>query len=162
MSKVDSRKYSEQELAEFERTMGIQLLDVYKRYIREVGAGVFSASKVSLLEDWCQPISPERLPPDFLRQPFSFHASWNDLTLKDPMAGWGAPYYDAMLFRGSMRIVNLGCEGYNLLVVSGDERGNVWCDERASFSKGIHPLEGDGGKRVTIEEYLSNWPNQQA
>src|SRR5262245_13393131 len=129
---MNKKRYSELELAGFERAMGINLPDAYRRYLKELGAG----SSLSPLEDWSQPHEPERLPRDFLQQPFPFTEAWNDVGLKDPRVGWNSAYYDDMLFRGSMRIKNLGAEGYHLLVVSGSERGNVWADERASFSKG--------------------------
>jgi hypothetical protein len=147
----------ERELLDFERTMGVLLPDAYRRYLREVGAGELNAQQgISLLEEWCQPSSPDELPADFLSQPFPFRESWNDLALLDLKAGWDAPYFDEMLFRGSMRIKNRGCEDYHLLVVSGDERGHIWCDERAGSKKGIYPLQRDGRRRVTVDEYLSS------
>ncbi len=153
---MSTQKYSTQELDDFERRTGITLPDAYRRHLCEVGAGQLNAQDgISLLEDWCQPSAPEDLSPDFLRQPFPFTDAWNDITLKDPKAGWNAPYYDEAHFRGSMRIKNIGCEGYHLLVVSGDERGNVWADERASYSKGIYPLRHEGCARMTINEYLA-------
>ena len=117
----------------------------------EVGAN----RNLSLLDEWCQPNLLGHFPEDFLRQPFPHTQGWNDITLKDKQKGWGAPYYDDMLWRGAMRIRNMGCESYHLLVVSGPERGNVWADERATSSKGIYPLPDGAERRVSIDDYLT-------
>lgn len=151
-----SRRYSEQELVEFERAMRIVLPDAYRQYLCQVGAGLFTPSKVSLLEDWCQPYAAEELPADFLAQEFPHNTTWNDMTLLREQAGGQSPYFDRMLFRGSMRIGNLGCEAYDLLVVSGPERGTIWWDERASSRAGIHPRTGPHGGRLRVEDHLAN------
>jgi hypothetical protein len=39
---------------------------------------------------------------------------------------------------GSMRIFHSGCTIYNVLVITGKERGHVWCDSRAE-GRGIFP-----------------------
>jgi hypothetical protein len=148
-------RYTDQQLDEFERSMSIRLPERYRLYMREVGAGQLGAvGFISMLEDWCQPEDPETQPRDFLSQPFPHTGPSNDLSLKDAKLGWGAPYYDDNLWRGAMRITDTGCESYHLLVVSGPEYGNVWSDERATASKGIFPLVGGEGGRVSIEEYL--------
>jgi hypothetical protein len=131
--------------------MHVTLPEAYRVYLMQVGWG----KRLSALEEWCQPYSSTELPGDFLSQPFPFREAWNDVGLKGPVAGWRAAYYDPLLFRGAMRIVNLGCEGYELLVISGAERGNIWSDHRADSSGGIYPLARHGRPRVTIAEYLA-------
>jgi len=158
VEKLATRKYTARELSAFEREMKVSLPEDYKRYLVEVGAGEFTRSKLSLLEDWCQPDSPQELPADFLSQPFPFEGTWNDLSLVDREMGWKAPYFDPLWYRGSMRIQNLGCESYRLLVVSGKERGNLWCDDRASSAKGIYPFTWGRRQRVTIGEFLQGRP----
>ena len=150
-----TRRYRDEELAAFEERIGIRLPSSYKAYLVQVGAGEFTGSKVSLLEEWCQPYSEEELPSTFLSTPFAFREAWNDRTLIDPALGWRAPYYDKLLFRGAMRIVNVGCETYYLLVVSGAEAGNMWCDDRAGTQSGIFPLSVLG-RRATFEDYIQN------
>jgi hypothetical protein len=149
------RKYSSGELAEFERTMRVELPEAYKRYLRDVGAGDGLGRGVSLLEDWCQPYSTDELQPGFLAEGFPHTEAWNDLALLDAKAGWRSKYFDASLFRGAIRICNLGCEAYHLLVISGTERANIWTDERVSAKKGIYPLSSPDGRRTTVAEYLS-------
>ena len=148
------RKYTLDELRGFEARMGVALPQAYRRYLTERGAGEDLRSKVSLLEDWCQPESEDEMPSGFLSRPFPWTDRWNDLTLVDPAEGWKARYYSAEWWQGSMRIQNLGCEAYRLLVITGQERGNIWCDERVSSGGGIFPLAWGKSPRVTIDELL--------
>lgn len=148
------RRYSSTELDDFENRKGVRLPSAYRQYLTEVGAGEFTVSRVSLLEEWSQPSHEQDLPPDFLSAAFPYREAWNDSQLLDDAKGWHAAYYDPLLFRGSMRIVNVGGEAYYLLVVSGDEYGNVWVDDRARSAAGIYPLQRPDGGRVTIRDYL--------
>jgi hypothetical protein len=155
MEVTSPRRYGEQELAAFETAMGVSLPPAYRRYLAVVGAGLQTGSMVCLLEDWCQPYFEGEMPKDFLLQPFPHGHAWNDRTLCDNAQGWQSAYFEKKWFCGSMRIGNLGCEGYDLLVVSGPERGNVWADERVSAGTGIFPRTGASGGRLSIWEYLS-------
>jgi hypothetical protein len=49
-----------------------------------------------------------------------------------------------------MRIHQSGCATYDLLVLTGKERGHVWCDSRAD-GRGIFPERPANGRgRVTF------------
>jgi hypothetical protein len=51
---------------------------------------------------------------------------------------------------GSMRIYHCGCAIYNVLVITGKERGHVWCDSRAD-GRGIFPERPPNGSgRLTF------------
>lgn len=147
------RVYAEEELLAFERAKGVSLPSAYRSYLLKVGAG----AKVSLLEDWCQPYSEAELPSDFLTQRFPHSAPWNDLRLLSPAHGWRSQYFDPLFFCGAIRIANLGCEAYRLLVVSGPERGNIWCDDRVRSNGGIYPIVSWRAKRLTVDRYLRRW-----
>ena len=155
-------RYNAEELGAFERAMRIELPAAYKAYLIDVGAGFMCGSRVALLAEWCEPYDSERLPGDFLAQPFPYAEAWNDVTVHDASKGWGSPYFDPWLCRGAMRAQSLGCDEYLLLVVSGPERGNMWHDARAvshiagsgGGQRGIFPKQSFGARRVTIEEYL--------
>ena len=60
--------------------------------------------------------------------------SWNDLS--DPER----EYFSAKQVCGSIRVRDLGCESYNLLVVSGPARGSVWLDARVD-GDGLRPVQ---------------------
>ena len=63
-----ARIYTAQELSAFEREMKVSLPEDYKRYLMDVGAGELTRSKISHIEDWCQPNTPEELPAGQVRQ----------------------------------------------------------------------------------------------
>jgi len=149
------KRYSPDELRQFEERMSVQLPSAYRQFLLEVGAGDFAFGEISPLEDWCQPYDEDELPKDFLARPFQFSTAWNDLTLLDRAAGWSSRYFDKLWFCGSMRIRNTGCEGYDLLVVSGPQRGAVWCDRRVSESQGIYPLQEAPDVPSTLAAYLA-------
>jgi hypothetical protein len=143
------KRYTPADLADFEQVMGVELPAAYKKYLCEVGAGEHDGrSGISLLEEWTT------FAYDFLSQEFPHTEAWNDLSLKNGRAGATPLYYDDGLYRGAIRMANTG-EAYHLLVLTGAERGNVWSDERVPESRGIYPLVGADGGRMTIEEYLA-------
>lgn len=151
------RLYTKQELVDFEERMGIILPEAYRDYLLRVGAGLYTRSKVCCLEEWCQPNVPSDLPDDFLRRNFPHTTKWDEKTIHDHELGWKSPYFDEKYWTGSMRIVNTGCEGYLLLVVTGPERGTIWIEDRACSFNGIYPYSKRGKPRVTIEEFLGNY-----
>ncbi|MFC7339702.1 SMI1/KNR4 family protein [Haloferula chungangensis] len=144
-------KYTEQKLAEFEQAWGIVLPAPYRNYLKEVGGGAGTRSAVDLLEDWSY--HPEDLPADFLQRQFPHSGPWNDRSLHSD-AGWRAPYFSDDLVCGSIRIRSTGCEGHDILIISGPLRGGVWHDDRACCGTGILPLTDDQNRRVEIGRYL--------
>jgi len=148
------RKYSQAEIAGFESQMGIILPKDYSDYLIRVGSGHYTISKVDYLENWCQPEDPSNLPPDFLQREFPHTSAWSETQLFVKAKGWNSEYFGKRHIQGSMRIVNYGCEGYYLLVVTGPERGNMWFDDRACHGTGITPLCNRFGLRVSFAEFL--------
>lgn len=104
------------------------------------------------LVEWCQPSGEEEMSPGFLASPFPHSDAWNDLALFDEDKGWQSPYFEDHWWQGAMRVTNLGCEGYTLLVISGHCRGQLWCDLRVPEMKGIFPLTNQRGQRVFIQD----------
>lgn len=104
------------------------------------------------LSEWCQPNDEEEMQPGFLASPFPHVDAWNDLSLFSDEKGWGSSYFDDHWWQGAMRVSNLGCEGYTLLVISGSCRGQLWCDLRVPEMKGIFPLKNRRGERLTVEK----------
>ena len=104
------------------------------------------------LNEWCQPSSEEEMSPSFLANPFPHSNAWNDLSLFSEDKSWDSQYFNERWWQGSMRVSNLGCEGYTLLVISGPCRGQLWCDLRVPEMKGIFPLEKRGGERLSIQD----------
>lgn len=144
------REYREEKLLEFEQKHRITLPEDYRNY--------WLRHRISLRimgpEEWCTPHDEEDLPADFLSKDFPHTKAWDDKSIHKSELGWGSPYYDINLACGAMRIVNTGCEGYYLLVVSGPERGNVWCEDRVCNGRGIYPLRTMWKKRLSFAEYI--------
>ncbi len=144
--------HTEEELVSFEKTWKIKLPAAYRDYLLKVGGSCIPPSKVDLLEDWeCE---PDELPADHLSSDFPHFEAWNDMSLFDEAKGYESDYYDRVHRTGSIPIKSTGCEGFDILVVTGPERGNVWHDDRACNGEGIYPLEDKDGNRISIEVYL--------
>ncbi len=146
-SEVDT--CSEAELDAFERHMGIKLPQSYRAHLVKFGWGGAWTEKnpVSHYSDWCDPNEPEEMPADFLVTPFPHVAPWNE-------QGVG-PCWSVQVWTGAMRIINMGCELYYLLVVSGPERGAIWHDARQN-GDGIYPLQHGDGRRVSFDDLVKN------
>jgi len=147
------KKYTEDELLEFERKHGITLPLDYRNYLIHAGVGFnCDPCNICLLEEWCYP--NDEFPADFLSRDFPHTKAWDDKSLAKEGMGWGSPYHDKSLVCGALRIVETGCEGYDLLIVSGPERGNIWHDDRICSGKGIYPLRTRRKSRVTFADYV--------
>tara|TARA_Y100001934_G_scaffold243249_1_gene299685 strand:+ start:1119 stop:1328 length:210 start_codon:yes stop_codon:yes gene_type:complete len=57
---------------------------------------------------------------------------------------------------GAIPICHLGCAQRQWLIVSGPERGNIWCDDRAD-NEGLSPLKKPQKKRITFFEWYREW-----
>lgn len=121
--------------------------------------------------------------PGFLARPFPHRHWWNDtdppnwfflqdVDLPAPTPESEAAYFDTAHVQGTLRLAHEGCGYYQILVVSGDERGHVWSNNRASDG-GIAPVPFPGGdfrvdgpylipengsrKRVTFLAWYEDW-----
>lgn len=139
-------------ITDFEARHRVSLPVEYRDYLLSHGGTM--PKKVSSLDEWCQPYDEEELSSDFLALPFPHVVTWNDTALYDVKLGWKSQYYSTSYFAGSIRFENLGCEEYALLVVTGNERGRVWIDARASKNAGIYPVVKANGHRVSFREYI--------
>ncbi|MGB8355187.1 MAG: SMI1/KNR4 family protein [Chthoniobacteraceae bacterium] len=157
------QKYTDDELNEFEQKYRITLPQDYRDYLIQTGVGCYTdLDGICLLEEWCQPYDEKEFSDDFLTHDFPHTEVWNDRNITKEEMGWRSPYYDNNLACGAMRVVNTGCEGYDLLIVSGPERGNMWYDDRACSGKGIYPLRAKGTNRVSFQEYVRIKKNEKA
>ncbi|MES2642701.1 MAG: hypothetical protein V4850_24675 [Myxococcota bacterium] len=137
-------RYSSPDIRAFEAEQGVVLPSGYARYLTEVGVGprqpvggpawgwrpVRRELPISLLEDWYQPYSE----PDegMLSRAF------------DP------DQREGRLRAGALRAVNLGCETYGLLVVTGPCRGTLWYD--ALHLNSAVPLVTGLGTHLTFDD----------
>jgi len=141
------RRYTEEELREFETRWNIVLPKLYRTFLKIVGCT--GTAGLMRLDEWQSPHDPEDFESDFLSTQFPHRLAWNDRSLKRSDSGFGSPYHSDDLWRGSLRIRNTGCEGYDILVVSGPCAGEVWHDDRICSGGGIFPLG------ISLSLYLS-------
>ena len=147
------RQHNEFEIVNFEVRHGIQLPEEYKDYLLK--NRVSGLSRVLDLDNWSTPDDEIEKPSDFLRRPFPHLEAWNEKSLYSEEKGWESEYYADRFWTGAMRVYNLGCEAYAILVISGTERGNIWIDGRAAWDSGIYPVRA-GSRRISFKEFIKN------
>jgi hypothetical protein len=141
----------DQEVAEFERQWHVQLPPEYRAFIKYVGnGGAGPAYGMLQLHDAIRFQRPN-IPHDFLCTPFPFTTPYNpcddpklsSFCSKDSTAQITAEEeYDARKMKettGTLVLCHEGCGYYHLLVVSGQERGQMWLDGTCSDG-GYMPL----------------------
>lgn len=57
---------------------------------------------------------------------------------------------------GSINIAEYGCALTFLLVISGDDKGKVWFDQRADY-KGLNPITDDNGNKLDFSDWYVEW-----
>jgi hypothetical protein len=167
-------------IREFETEHRVTLPDEYRTFLMRVGNGgagpyygLFPLGKMDSsfdLKRWREGDGFVGI----LSQPFPLVQAWNDLTDQpqedDVLAGspstetefdrqikiWESKYWDTSRVNGAIPICHMGCAYRQWLIVTGPERGNIWCDDRASYG-GLHPLKGDGGTRFSFLDWYCDW-----
>lgn len=159
---------AEDEVATFELLHGVRLPEDYRAFLLDVGswgAGPYGGLKalgnfehaVELLTgveveppDWCW---GEGLDPNFLASPFPHRNAFNLMnpeerpdaqsSEEEQTAFWNlreeAVWKDNWV-AGTICLSHEGCGMLDLLIVSGEERGAIWVDDRCNDG-GLSPLE---------------------
>lgn len=154
---------AESKLTAFELEHGISLPAEYRAFLLNNGNGGEAFFKLGEMDHGWD-FSPWKEGDGFvgvLSRPFPYTESWNDLTGHveyDPdrpeeeerryehmEEAFEKRYYQAL--DGALPLAHLGCATRLWLVVSGAERGNVWCDDRANHG-GLRPVLNGEGNRV--------------
>jgi hypothetical protein len=118
---------TEEQVATFELEYAVTLPDGYRQFLLKVGSGGAGPYYGVL------PLGHHKTALHLLSQPFPHAADWNEEYLPDD------EYFSDELTRGAMRICNTGEGGYELLVVTGTDAGNIWADGRYA-NQGLMPL----------------------
>ena len=153
-----------EQIKRFEEQHRILLPDDYRNFLLTVGNGG-SGPAYGLLPLWQWNIELEIEQDDFLSIPFPHADQWNmvrDFDMEDDAVyeseafqKWEEDYYSNDHITGSIRICHYGCAIYYLLVVTGDERGMIWVDDRAN-DLGIYPAVTKG-KRLDFVSWYDGW-----
>ncbi|MEH1899912.1 MAG: SMI1/KNR4 family protein [Nostoc sp.] len=138
---------SDKDIQVFESRYNITLASEYRNFLLEVGNGGagpgYGLSGLSGVEN--EDIIPEKLYQEnyeILSKPFLLTEAWNDLDLivknNTGFIANGDAYFDDKFIQGSLTITNYGCGIYAMLVITGEQSGKIWIDDRTN-DNGIYP-----------------------
>ncbi len=128
---------SETEVTSFETAHNIVLPADYRAFLLEVGSAGAGPGYGLNAPGNAQHLESETLPEGLLATPFPLR-DWLDLTNNlDNLSP--AQIFSNSWVAGSVFLCHYGCGIYDLLVVSGKERGHVWTDDRIN-QFGIFPV----------------------
>ncbi len=165
---------TDSEVADFEEQHGVALPPEYRDFLVHIGNGgagpAHGVFRLGVMDNgfghakW-------HAKSDFvgdLSAPFPLTGAWNDLTGEPEYDETNEDQYEIDLevfeqrywstenVNGAVPVCHLGCAYRQWLVVTGDEAGNVWCDDRAD-RKGIYPLADDASTRFTFVQWYRQW-----
>ena len=129
--------------------------------------GIFPLGKVDdgfALRDWTERDI------GVLSKAFPFNEEWNDLSTNpgddlvdlDEVEYWKQmetferSYWSVALVNGAFPICHQGCALRILLVVTGDQGGNLWDDRRSEYG-GIKPIRLADGSKATFADWYHEW-----
>jgi hypothetical protein len=107
------------ELSAFEQAHRVTIPSEYRAFITRIGNGVAGPGYGLIpLAPWSRrdPVSGE---PSAIDRPFPLATGWINTT---------APRWTGALHDGCLRLADLGCGYFDVLVVTGASAGQVWCD----------------------------------
>jgi hypothetical protein len=165
---------AEAEVLGFERQHAVRLPLDYRRFLLDLGnggagpyygifpLGAFDGAGGDL-EPWGDFVGS-------LAASFAFREPWNDLTgcpadalavsdedqYERRMDAFDRRYWHPSVMNGAFPICHKGCALRIWLVVSGDEAGTVWSDDRAD-RRGIAPVMTSDGNRATFGAWYIEW-----
>ncbi|MEH2324993.1 MAG: SMI1/KNR4 family protein [Nostoc sp.] len=138
---------SNKDIQVFESRYNIKLPSEYRNFIVEIGNGGagpgYGLSGLSGIES--EDVIPEKVYPEnyeILFKAFPLTEAWNDLDLivknNTDFVTNNNKYFDDKFIQGTLPITNYGCGIYAILVVTGEQSGKIWIDDRTN-DNGIYP-----------------------
>ena len=172
---------TEEAVTQFESGHGVRLPEDYRGFLIRVGNGgagpAYGMFRLLEMDDghgtcrWRENNGFVGI----LSQPFPHTEAWNDLTNKphfeeadivneadedEKMAKIDAweenHYWNSRHVNGAIPICHLGCAIRQWLVITGDEAGHVWNDQRVG-EKGLSPVQFGVHKRVSFLQWYRSW-----
>lgn len=160
---------SREEVLRFERANRIALPEDYKQFVQQIGNGGAGPGAGILPLDAAASILDPRIISDegrdkiALGKDFPYRAAWNDEAFYDALEAGAdnldtlrGKYFSTEHISGSLCFCDLGCGELFLLVVTGDEAGNVWYDGRGTYG-GVFPYTYQERMRVGFLEWYDIW-----
>ncbi|MEH2389652.1 MAG: SMI1/KNR4 family protein [Nostoc sp.] len=138
---------SNKDIQVFESRHNITLPSEYRDFILEIGNGGTGPGYglSGLLGIEYENVIPEKLYQEnyeILSKPFPLTEAWNDLDLivknNTDFVTNNDAYFDDKFIQGTLTITNYGCGIYAMLVITGQQSGKIWIDDRTN-DNGIYP-----------------------
>ena len=160
---------SEKEIKHFESTNSITLPDDYRNFLIHIeNGGAGPAYGLFKLDDWKYELDIKDN--SFLSTQFPYTDNWNmrysgdtsndDYYSTPEFQDWEKEYFDNKHVTGTIRICHYGCAIYFLLVITGQEKGSIWVDDRAN-DMGLYPAISKTTKqKMTFTEWYDEWLNE--
>lgn len=170
----------------FESRYNITLPSEYRNFLLEVGNGGagpgYGLSGLSGIE--YEDVMPEKLYHEnyeILSKPFPFTEAWNDLDMivknNTGFITNNDAYFDDKFIQGTLPITNYGCGIYGMLVITGEQSGKIWIDDRTndngiyaaslSFCHAFHNADpdenhpnSDEDKPLSFSDWYEDWLNR--
>ncbi|MEA5623693.1 SMI1/KNR4 family protein [Nostoc sp. UHCC 0251] len=138
---------SNKDIQAFETRYNITLPSEYRNFLLEVGNGGagpgYGLSGLSGIKS--EDVISEKLYQEnykILSKPFPLTEAWNDLALivtnNTGSVTNNDDYFDDKFIQGTLTITNYGCGIYAMLVITGEQPGKIWIDDRTN-DNGIYP-----------------------
>ncbi|MEH2056089.1 MAG: SMI1/KNR4 family protein [Nostoc sp.] len=138
---------SNKDIQVFESRYNITLPSEYRNFLLEVGNGG-AGPGYGLSGLWgieYEDVIPEKLYHEnyeILSKAFPWKKAWNDLDLivdnNTNSVVKSDAYFDDKFIQGTLTITNYGCGIYAMLVITGEQSGKIWIDDRTN-DNGIYP-----------------------
>ncbi|MEU6275715.1 SMI1/KNR4 family protein [Streptomyces populi] len=174
----------ERELAELEEQLGVRLPEDYREFLTQVGAGgagpaygLFPARRVDGRWRW-EGDGANLADLTRLSEPFPVQGPDPALVLAlqaecpeeedfEEIEDFDQAYeawdekWDTLMWNpertvGAVVLCHLGCAYRQWLIVSGPERGRIWCDDRVD-ERDLEPLLGPDQEPVTFSRWYRDW-----
>ena len=151
---------SEDEVSEIEKRNNIILPKGYREFITKIGNGCIGLDYGLLsLQESMKDFKLREKPMINLSNPFPYTKAWNEkewIESIDWDRGERPSSAALMEYMSINHIKGLGHRATYLLVVNGEEYGNIWLDERTDYG-GIEPLLNEKGERVSFISWFTEW-----
>ena len=157
---------SEEEVSEIEKRNNIILPKDYREFIIKIGNGCIGPRQGLLsLQESMFDFKLRDNPAINLSKPFSYNEKWNEDEWIDAIDWDGGErpddevlekYMSANHITGCLQICHIGHGATYLLVVNGEEYGNMWLDGRIDYG-GLKPLLNEKGERVSFISWFTEW-----
>ena len=158
-----NKKISESEISEFEQQYKITLPEDYRAFILHFGnGGCGPYYGLFKLETGIYDLPQNQKESEIIKldAPFRFSTFWNLTELAQDYDLWESQYDLCKWCAGMLRIGHIGSGAFINLVVSGEERGNIWIDDRVSEG-GIYPNDYHNGRNSTsFLQWYIQWIEQ--